>query len=186
MRTSMKGILFSLLLVGFSGVGLAVSDSTENTQTSAPVVSDTSTTTQTPAPAPVAPADTNATTQTPATAPAAPMQQDQGAHDGLMQQLNLTADQQSKMKQLMQEYGPKMSALHDKMLENRKSLQALSGQTGADADAKVNQIATSQGDLLKQVIIMRNDIQNKINAILTPEQRQKLESIKDSYKQDQE
>ncbi|MCU1287214.1 MAG: hypothetical protein JWO13_3564 [Acidobacteriales bacterium] len=76
--------------------------------------------------------------------------------DKLAKELNLTADQQAKLKQLMEADRAKMQALHqDQSLTKEQKMQ--------------------------QSQALRETMKNDMNSVLTPEQQQKFASLRESH-----
>lgn len=87
--------------------------------------------------------------------------------------LNLSADQQSKIAQIRKAMRTKQSALMDDLLDAHDALQDLYDADKQDA-AAINKQYKAIDDLRRQMVDNAVDAHNQINAILTKEQREKL------------
>jgi protein CpxP len=94
--------------------------------------------------------------------------------DRMAQRLDLTAEQRDKVRAIVDKARPQNRALRDKLAENRKQLHALT-QQGTAQEAEIRKLADSQGKLIADMIVQRNKERGEINAVLTPEQREKLQ-----------
>ncbi|MDR3570347.1 MAG: Spy/CpxP family protein refolding chaperone [Syntrophobacteraceae bacterium] len=132
---------------------------------------------------------------TPAPAPAPPQNQEQTTapsngmhhrkdfhhHPNFFKQLNLSEAQKKEIKAIREKAHPKMKPLIKELKAGREELVALR-KTGRFDEAKVRAIAEKQGRTLAKVIVEREDILYKIRAVLTPEQRAKLDTMHETYK----
>jgi Spy/CpxP family protein refolding chaperone len=89
--------------------------------------------------------------------------------------LALTATQQQQAKTILTEEAAAISALQPKMAAANEALKNAIHTTGLDAD--IERAAAEQGALLTQMTISRGKSQAKLRAILTPEQKEKLDSV---------
>lgn len=90
--------------------------------------------------------------------------------DRMAERLNLTEEQRTQIEEIVASTKPQMTELRDAMQENRKQFRELNQQETFD-EAKVREIATSQGDLKTEMMVLRAGQQHEINAVLTEEQR---------------
>jgi Spy/CpxP family protein refolding chaperone len=96
--------------------------------------------------------------------------------DRMAADLNLTADQQQKLKGVFESARPEMEQVRDRARENADKLR--SAQPGsANYDAVVSEVARNAGDLASRAVTNGAQLRTQVWAILTPEQRQKLETL---------
>lgn len=89
---------------------------------------------------------------------------------------SLTDEQRTEIKKLMKEERKSMRDLMDAMQDNRDALQeAMRDNLTTD---KIKPLAQKQGEQIAEMIVARAQIREKINAILTEEQRKELSSMK--------
>lgn len=86
--------------------------------------------------------------------------------------LNLTADQKTKISQIRQEMRTKQWALMGEMMDAQDNLQDLYNVDKQDA-AAINKQYKEIEDLRRQMVDNAVDAHNRINNILTKEQREK-------------
>ncbi len=112
---------------------------------------------------------------------------DRGGHRSspmraLYQLDSLTDEQRTEIKKLMKEERKSMRDLMDAMQDNRDALQEAM-RDNATAD-KIKPLAQKQGDQVAAMIVARAQMRDKINAILTEEQRKELSNMKPSKGRD--
>ncbi len=91
-------------------------------------------------------------------------------------ELQLTADQQQKIKGVFESARPEMDQVRDRARENAAKLRA--AQPGsANYDAVVSEVARNAGDLASRAVTNGAQLRVQVWAILTPEQRQKFETL---------
>jgi len=88
-------------------------------------------------------------------------------------ELNLNADQKSKITQIRQEMRTKQWALMGEMMDAQDNLQDLYDVDKQDA-AAINKQYKEIEDLRRQMVDNSVDAHNRINSILTKEQRERL------------
>jgi Spy/CpxP family protein refolding chaperone len=88
-------------------------------------------------------------------------------------ELNLSADQKSKITQIRQEMRTKQWALMGEMMDAQDSLQDLYDVDKQDA-AAINKQYKEIEDLRRRMVDNSVDAHNRINSILTKEQRERL------------
>ena len=91
--------------------------------------------------------------------------------------LNLTQDQQDKIFAIQHEQAPEKYAQHKQQRETMEALRVLAQADKFD-EAKAQQLTDQLGKLEKDKALNRIKTQAKINALLTPEQRQKAREFK--------
>jgi Spy/CpxP family protein refolding chaperone len=96
--------------------------------------------------------------------------------DRMAAELALSADQQQKLKGVFESARPEMEQVRDRARENADKLR--SAQPGsANYDAVVSEVARNAGDLASRAVTNGAQLRTQVWAILTPEQRQKLETL---------
>jgi Spy/CpxP family protein refolding chaperone len=91
---------------------------------------------------------------------------------GILHQLHLSADQQTKVKAILAQAKPRRQALHEATLSNRSQL-ATTPPTDPGYAALVQ---TAQNDAAARVQL-RSDLWTQIYAVLTPAQQQQLPQL---------
>jgi len=94
--------------------------------------------------------------------------------------LDLSADQKSKISQIQQEVRKKHWALMGQMMDAQYKLQELYDADKQDS-AAINKQYKEIEDLRRQMVDSSVDAHNRINGMLTKEQREKLEERNRSY-----
>jgi protein CpxP len=94
--------------------------------------------------------------------------------------LDLTAEQQTKIKAILEAEKPVVQPLVQQLAANRQELQQVT-DNGQFNEAQVQAIATKQGQTLSQLIIEKERVQAQIYAVLTPEQRAKAERMRKHF-----
>ena len=132
----------------------------------------------TPTPAPAPPQNQEQTT-----APSNEMHHCKGFHHhgNFFKELNLSEAQKKEIKAIREQAHPKMKPLIKELKAGREELVALR-KTGKFDEPKVRAIAEKQAKTLANVIVERENILYKIRAVLTPEQRGKLDTMRESCK----
>jgi Spy/CpxP family protein refolding chaperone len=101
-----------------------------------------------------------------------------GGFEGRMAKiLKLTETQQNQIKAVFDTEHDLVKPLFDKMHESRKQLMSLAEATVFD-EAVVRSVAHDQATTETELIISRTRVQNKINGLLTQEQRELLKNIR--------
>ena len=105
----------------------------------------------------------------------------------MIKHLDLNDDQAKQVRNIRDSYKVKMSALRNKMKENRKQLREEMHSESIDQN-KVKELAQVTGDLKADKIILRAEMRAEINNVLTSEQREKFNKMKEhrgkKYKHD--
>jgi Spy/CpxP family protein refolding chaperone len=88
--------------------------------------------------------------------------------------LDLSAEQQEKVKAIMDDHRTRVAPLRQSLDEGRDNLrQAVKSETFDEA--AVRTLAASQADTRTEMMVERARMQNRINALLTQEQRELAE-----------
>lgn len=103
-----------------------------------------------------------------------------GRHSGWMlrhmtKELNLTADQQTQIKSIMQAQKAKVQPLMQQLRQNEQAQNA--NITGTFDEAQARTFAGQQAQLMTDLIVERQRTKSQIYAVLTPEQRQKAQQL---------
>ncbi|GIU81417.1 MAG: periplasmic heavy metal sensor [Acidobacteria bacterium] len=96
-------------------------------------------------------------------------------------ELGLTDEQKAQIKQIYETEREKMRALKQEMRQIHRQLSE-QGKDGIFNEALVTQLASRQAELTKQMIIEKERTKASVFAVLTPEQREKLQQFKTSFK----
>ncbi len=94
----------------------------------------------------------------------------------------LTDEQRSEIKKMMKEERNSLRDLMDAMQDNRDAMQdAMKDNLSAD---KIKPLAKKQGELITEMTMARARMRDRINAILTDEQRDELSKMKPQKRSD--
>jgi len=93
----------------------------------------------------------------------------------LSKALNLTAAQQTQAKGIFQDARQSALGVRQQLKQTRESLRAA---IQANNTAQIQQLATNEGSEVGQLAAIRGSAMAKVYQILTPEQQQKLESLR--------
>lgn len=99
-----------------------------------------------------------------------------GRHHGWMlarmsKELNLTSDQQAKIKTILETEQAKMQPMRQQLRQNRQAEN--SSSTGAFDEAQVRAFASKQAQIMTDLTVERERTKSQILAVLTPDQRTK-------------
>ena len=94
--------------------------------------------------------------------------------DRMAEALDLTKEQRAKVRAIVDKARPQTRELRDQLSDKRKELHALMQQE-APKDRDIRKIADDQGKLIADLIVQRTKVKSEIRAVLTPEQREKLQ-----------
>ena len=94
--------------------------------------------------------------------------------------LNLTDAQQTEMKSIFAEARQSSQPVRQQLRQTR---QALDAAVKADDSAQIQQLSATQGAQMGQLAAIRATANAKMFKILTPEQQQKLSTLKASMHQ---
>jgi Spy/CpxP family protein refolding chaperone len=96
----------------------------------------------------------------------------------ISQLTDLTDEQKSQLREIRKEARGAMRSLRDDLHDNRADLRDAMIDN-ADLQT-VRKLAEKQGDQVTRMIVLRAEIRNKVNSVLTAEQREELESLRGS------
>lgn len=89
----------------------------------------------------------------------------------MAKELKLTDAQQGKVEALLKGEKERVAPLREKLMESRKKLRQAAEADTFD-EAAVKALAASQANLQAELMVSRAGTHSRINAILTPEQRE--------------
>lgn len=95
---------------------------------------------------------------------------------------NLTPDQQAQLQQIRDEARDASSALREAMFESRAELRTAMTEN-ADLDT-IRSLAAKQGEQKTEMFVLRAATRDRINGVLTEEQRQQLAELRTFHKHD--
>ncbi len=95
----------------------------------------------------------------------------------LAERLDLTSEQRSAVRAIVDEARPQMRELRDKLRANRKELYALA-QEDTPSEDDVRKLAEAQGVYKADLIVLRTKVHSKIRKVLSEEQRDQLETMR--------
>jgi Spy/CpxP family protein refolding chaperone len=101
-------------------------------------------------------------------------------HHHLWKKLNLTDAQKKEMFSIRLEERAKMKPLFQKLKAGRDQFRAL--PKGQFDEAKVRSIAKGQADIISELIVAKQRMKSRMYAVLTPEQRTKVEQMREKWK----
>lgn len=100
----------------------------------------------------------------------------------IAEKLNLTDEQKTQVKAILEESKTRIKPLMEAMRENHKQAANL-GTDGTFNEEQVNQIANRQSETMKQLFIEKEKTKAQIFAVLTPEQRTEAAKMKEQFKE---
>lgn len=103
--------------------------------------------------------------------PPAMEQRGRGAENRLARILNLSTAQQRQIQTIMETEREQVKPLFEKLHELRKQLM-LAGESADFDETAVRGLATEQARIEVELTVSRTKTDHKINALLTPEQRE--------------
>lgn len=93
----------------------------------------------------------------------------------MTKELNLTADQQSQIKSIMQAERAKTKPLMQQLRQNSQAQNA--AITGNFDEGQARAFASKQTQIMSDLIVEKERAKSQIYAVLTPEQRQKAQQL---------
>ncbi|MDR2875929.1 MAG: Spy/CpxP family protein refolding chaperone [Methylobacillus sp.] len=113
-----------------------------------------------------------------------------GGHDGhdfgaSFKSLKLTDAQKSQIKNIREKQKTQFEDRRKEMRETQKALMEAARADKYDA-AKVRELANKQGKLIADATVQRIETMRQIHAVLTPEQKQKLEERRKRHEDDED
>lgn len=95
---------------------------------------------------------------------------------GMAKELNLTAEQKTKIQGILDAERENSAALRKQLHDNREQLRKVAEKTPFD-EAAVRKLASEQEKTHVDLIVSRTRTMNGIHALLTPEQKEKAEKM---------
>lgn len=99
-------------------------------------------------------------------------------NDYMFERLDLSKEQVKKVRSIRDNYRPKMETLSDKARDNRKKLREAMHSDSINQN-QVKKLAKVMGDLKEDKIILRAEIRTEIHKVLTKEQREEINNMKE-------
>jgi len=99
--------------------------------------------------------------------------------DHMAKLLKLTASQKDQIGAIMKAEQDLVEPLRQKMIESHKQIQAVVNATTYDESA-VRVIAAEQATIRTEMLVSRTRAMNQVNALLTPEQRELAQKLRES------
>jgi Spy/CpxP family protein refolding chaperone len=99
----------------------------------------------------------------------------------MAEKLNLTDEQKAQIKQITEAEKTKVEPIFTALKENHQKLEDLTADGSFD-EAKVQALATEQGNLSAQLIVEKERTKSQIFQILTTEQREQAKQFKEEMK----
>jgi Spy/CpxP family protein refolding chaperone len=99
----------------------------------------------------------------------------------LAEKLNLTDEQKTQVKQIMEAEKTKVEPIFEAMKVNRQKLEDLTAD-GNFNETEIQALADEQGKLSAQMIVEKERVKSQIFQILTAEQREQAKQMKDKFK----
>jgi Spy/CpxP family protein refolding chaperone len=93
----------------------------------------------------------------------------------MTKELNLTTDQQTQIKSIMQAQKGKVQPLMQQLRQNRQAENA--NITGSFDENQARAFANKQTQIMSDLIVEQERTKSQIYAVLTPEQRQKAQQL---------
>jgi len=100
---------------------------------------------------------------------------------GMMQQLNISPDQQAAMKPLMMQKRSTMQPLRQQMMQINQTINQLD-TASPTYKSDIFSLAEKKAGLVHRMVIERGEMRMKLDAILNPEQRNQLKELKKEKK----
>ncbi|HMS38981.1 MAG TPA: Spy/CpxP family protein refolding chaperone [Pyrinomonadaceae bacterium] len=100
----------------------------------------------------------------------------------IAKELNLSDEQKTQIKQIMDAEKEKIKPIFESLKENRQKMQALTADRNFD-EAKVKQLADEQGSLTSLLIVEKERTKSQIFQVLTVEQREKAKAMKEKFEE---
>lgn len=114
------------------------------------------------------------------------MKMGKGDYDGehrlerMTKKLDLSEEQRQQIRTVFDANQAERQALHDNMQQNRETLRKLMASENP-AEADIRAIADTQGQLKADMIMMRTQTKLAIQAVLTDEQKAKMQRMRDKH-----
>ena len=105
----------------------------------------------------------------------------------MAKRLDLSADQLTSVRSIVDKNRPQLRSLRDQMAANHKQLRALAEDAAQDP-GKLRAIADAQGKTIADMIVLRTQMREDIDKVLSDKQREKLHHMhgKDHWEHDED
>ncbi len=100
----------------------------------------------------------------------------------IAKELNLSDEQKTQIKQIMEAEKEKVHPIFESLKENRQKMEELTANGNFD-ETKVKQLADEQGSLTSLLIVEKERTKSQIFQILTAEQREKAKAMKEKFEE---
>lgn len=100
----------------------------------------------------------------------------------LLHKLDLTDQQRSQVRDIMQKSRPQYQTLRTQMRDNQRRLMQINPDDPNYTNV-VSQVAQANGQVVTQMIQLRSQERADIYKVLTPEQKQKLQTMKQKWRE---
>lgn len=100
--------------------------------------------------------------------------------DRIANELGLSDEQKAQSKQILEDSKARIKPLMEQMKSGHEQAIDL-GTDGNFDEAKVNQLANSQAETMKQLFIEKEKTKAQLFAIMTPEQREKAKEMQAKF-----
>lgn len=100
----------------------------------------------------------------------------------MAKELNLTEEQKTQIKQIMETEKSKVQPIFESLRENRQKMEELTSDGNFD-EAKVKALADEQGGLSALLIIEKERTKSQIFQVLTAEQCEKAKQMKEKMRE---
>jgi len=104
-----------------------------------------------------------------------------GGMKGMLDKLNLTAEQKTQAEQIFKESKDKVKPLREQMKQAFKGMRDVMAKTPGD-EAAVRQAAQAVAKAGEDLAVLKGQTKAKIDAILTPEQKAKRDELMAKFK----
>lgn len=95
--------------------------------------------------------------------------------------LDLNDEQRKQFREIINAARPEADELADAILANRRALREL-GRGTELSEREVQEIADLRGTLVSKMIVLKSRVRGQIYALLTPDQRERFEKMKNRKK----
>lgn len=95
--------------------------------------------------------------------------------------LDMTEEQKAQLRDVLDAARPEADRLADAMIDNRQAMKTLRKSETFSED-EIRAIADQQGRLTADMIVLHARVRSQIGAILTPDQRERLEKMRKRHR----
>ncbi|WP_051710275.1 Spy/CpxP family protein refolding chaperone [Andreprevotia chitinilytica] len=108
-----------------------------------------------------------------------------GHHGDFFEHLDLSQQQKDQLFQLKHAQEPALYEKRKALRQAHEALRDLTTKPGADA-GQIRKLADAEGKAMADLTVLRVEFEQKAFAILTPEQRQKAQQMREKFKDGKE